>query len=118
MKLKNLFGEPAVITSVIAAAIALAISFGLDWSNEQVGLVMAAVTAALGLYTAYATTGTVLSVFVGFAQSVLALAVGFGLHLSADKVGAIIAFITVALGFYNRTQNSPITGDAEPAHAA
>lgn len=113
--MKKLFGEPALIISVVGGAISLAVTFGLAVDNEQVGLVMAAVTATLGLVTAYMTTGTVLSVFVGFAKAVLALAVGFGLPLSADQTGALIAFIVIALGLFNRTQNSPAVS---AAHAA
>ena len=37
--------EPALVLGLIAAVIALAIGFGLNISTEQVGLIMAAVTA-------------------------------------------------------------------------
>lgn len=47
-----IFGrEPALILGLVGAVIALAISFGLDWSTEQVGAVMAATSAFLGLIT-------------------------------------------------------------------
>lgn len=47
-----IFGrEPALILGLIAAGIALAIGFGLDISTEQVGLVMAAVTALFAVIT-------------------------------------------------------------------
>lgn len=108
MNLKKIFGtEPALIGGVIAAAIALAVSFGLPVSNDQVGLIMAVVTVVLGAVTAYLTTGTFLSYVVAVTKAVLALAVGFGAHLSTDNTGAIIAFITVALSLYNRSNNSP-----------
>lgn len=102
--------EPAVITSVVGAGIALAISFGLNWSTDQVAVVMAVVTAVLGLVTAWGTTNAVLSGLLGLAKAVIALAVGFGLKLSPDQTGAIIAFATLALGLFNRTQNSPKGG--------
>ncbi len=45
----NFKREPAVILNAIGALIALAVGFGLDITPEQVGLVLAATTAILGL---------------------------------------------------------------------
>lgn len=122
--LKNLFGEPAVLLSVIGAAIALAVSFGLNVSNEQVGLIMAAVAAVLGVITAVTTANGTLSALLALVKAGVAVGVGFGLKLSADQTGTIIAFATVLLGLFNRTQNSPAVGGpgndghTDPAHAA
>lgn len=41
--------EPAAILQAVGALIALAVGFGLDVTGEQVALIMAAVTAVLGL---------------------------------------------------------------------
>jgi len=41
--------EPALISGLIAAVLALAISFGLPVSVEQLGFIMAAVTALLAV---------------------------------------------------------------------
>jgi hypothetical protein len=41
--------EPAVVVSLIAALIALAVGFGLDISEEQVALIMAPVAILAGL---------------------------------------------------------------------
>ncbi len=47
-----IFGrEPALILGALAAVIALAVGFGLDVSSEQVGLIMAGVTAILAVVT-------------------------------------------------------------------
>jgi len=43
--------EPAVIVALVSAVIALAVSFGLDLSTEQVGAIMAVVTIVAGLVT-------------------------------------------------------------------
>ncbi len=43
--------EPALVLAFIGALVSLAIGFGLDWTGEQVALVMAAVQAFLGLVT-------------------------------------------------------------------
>lgn len=41
--------EPVMVLAVIQAALALAVSFGLGWSAEQVGTVLAFSAAILGL---------------------------------------------------------------------
>lgn len=43
--------EPAVIVSLVAAVIALVVSFGIDLSAEQTGAIMAVVVILAGLYT-------------------------------------------------------------------
>lgn len=43
--------EPAAILGCVSALIALGVGFGLDLSNEQTGLIMAAVAAVIGLIT-------------------------------------------------------------------
>lgn len=41
--------EPALILAALQAIIALAVGFGLDITTEQVGLIMAASAAVLGV---------------------------------------------------------------------
>jgi len=41
--------EPALILAAVAALISLAVGFGLDWTGEQVSLVMVAVQAIVGV---------------------------------------------------------------------
>jgi hypothetical protein len=49
---KNLWSrEPAAILGALQAVIALALSFGLELSTEQVGAILAATAAVLGLVT-------------------------------------------------------------------
>ena len=43
--------EPALVSGLVSAVIALAVSFGLDWTAEQVGAVMAVVVAILAVVT-------------------------------------------------------------------
>lgn len=106
----KIFGhEPAAYVGVIEAFLALLLSihlFGL--TDESVGLIMAVVTAAAGLLTAYMTHNQLLSALTGFAKAALALAVGYGLHLDVTQTAAIIAFVTVTAGLFLRTQNSPV----------
>jgi hypothetical protein len=41
-------GEPVMTLAIIQAALALAVSFGLGWTGEQVGAVVAFSSALLG----------------------------------------------------------------------
>lgn len=54
-----MFGrEPAVILSLVSALIAVGVGFGLDVTPEQVGLIMAAVSAVIGFVTRSQVTPT------------------------------------------------------------
>jgi hypothetical protein len=49
---KNLWNrEPAAILGALQAVLALALSFGLELSTEQVGAILAATAAVLGVIT-------------------------------------------------------------------
>lgn len=41
--------EPALVSGLVAAVIALGVSFGLDLSEEQIGAIMAVTAAVLAL---------------------------------------------------------------------
>lgn len=43
--------EPVAVQFVIQSALAMAIGFGLNWSTEQMGLVLVFTSAVLGLIT-------------------------------------------------------------------
>lgn len=104
-----IFGrQPAIWVGLIESALALGIAVGLPLTPEQVAAVVAVVSAALGVYTAYVTTETLLAVVVGFAKAVLACAVGFGLNLSPELTGAIISFVTLVMSMFNFANTSPL----------
>ena len=105
----KIFGrEPAAWVGLVEATLFLVVAIGLDWSQEQLGVVMAAVTTAFGIYTAYVTRDTMLGVVVGFAKSVLILLVTFGIEIRPETMAAILGFVTVVVGFFQRTQTSPL----------
>lgn len=106
----RLFGrEPAFWVGLIEAGLALLLSLNLfGLTHELVSLVMAAVVAGLGVFTAWVTRDTLLGVGVGFAKAVLALAAGYGFSLSTDQTAAVIALLTIALGSFQRTQTQPL----------
>lgn len=105
---QTIFGrEPAAIVALIEGALTLAVTLGLSVSSNQIGLIAAVVTAAFGVYLAWATKETLLGVTTGLIKAMAAVAVGFGAHLAPEQTGALIAFVTVAFGLYQRTQTSP-----------
>ena len=54
--LDRLKREPALISGLVAAAIALVTAFGLELSNEQVGVTMAVTAAVLAIVTRQSVT--------------------------------------------------------------
>src|SRR4051794_5556686 len=98
--------HPNALRTIVRHALAFIPAFGL--TAEQISLIVAVVTAALGFYTAWVTKDTLLGVTIGLIKSALALAVGFGLDLSSDQTAAVIALATAVLGLFQRTQTSPL----------
>jgi len=100
--------EPAAWAGLVQGLLALALSLHLvGLTAENVGLIMACFTAAMGVYVAWATRDTMLGVIVALVNSSAALAIGYGLDLSTETTSATIAVVTVLVGFFQRTQTSP-----------
>lgn len=53
---ERILNEPVMVLALIEAGIALAVGFGLDWTAEQVALVVAFTAALLGLVARSAVT--------------------------------------------------------------
>jgi len=101
--------EPAAWSGLIQALLVLALSnHAFSLTPETVALIMAVVTAAFGVYTAWVTANTMLGVIVGLANAIFALVIGYGLDLSTEMTSAAIALITVTVGFFQRTQTTPL----------
>lgn len=113
-KSPTIFGrEPAVVVGFIEAALAALMSFGaLNFIGvndaETLGLVMAVVSAVLGLYVAYVTRDTLLAYVITAFKSGTALAAVYGLDLSAQQSAMVIAAVTAGFSLYQRTQTSPV----------
>lgn len=107
-KFKILGKEPAFFVGVVEALLVLLLTFGvpgLDQNNA--GVIVAAVNAALGLVVAYATRTTLFSALVGFAKAAMVLAVTFGVPLTDAQTGAVMAFIMIVASGYLRDRTSP-----------
>jgi hypothetical protein len=115
----KIFGrEPAAWVGLIEAFLFLLTASVLDWSQEQVALVMAVVLAVSGAYTAWVTKDTMLGVVVGLAKAVLTLLIGFGINIAPELMAAILGFTTVAVGFFQRTQTFPVYDPPRPLPGA
>lgn len=109
MTTRTIFGrEPAAITSVVMAAVALFVAFGFDISTETQGLIQAAVNAVLALIVVINVHENVLPAIVAVIQTGLPLVVAFGLDLTEAQQGAILAASSLVLGLIVvRPQVSP-----------
>lgn len=107
-----IFGrEPAVWLGLIAAGLALLVPMGVvDFTSDEIALIMAAVTAVFGVITAYLTHDVMLGVLVGLVNAVAALFVGFGVNVNPDLTASIIGVVTVLVSFFQRTQTFPEQG--------
>lgn len=106
----KIFGRaPAFWGGLVSGLLAFVVSIdGFGLTKTQATLITAAFLALMGVYVAYVTKETLLSVGIGAAQALVALAVGFGFHISDETSGSIIAILTVVLGSFNHAQNSPL----------
>lgn len=105
---KILGREPAFFVGVVEAFLALLLTFQVNGlSQENVGVIVAAVSAGLGLVVAYATHTTLYSALIGFAKAALVLAVTFGIHLTDAQTGALMALIVLVASQFLRDRTSP-----------
>jgi uncharacterized membrane protein HdeD (DUF308 family) len=113
----KIFGrEPAFWVGFIEAVLAMLLSLN-RWSltGEQVAAIMAVVTAAFGVYTAYVTQNVGLAILIGFSKAVMGLAAAYNFNLSTDQTSAVIGLITLVAGAFNRQTTSPVV---EPSLAS
>lgn len=106
---KILGQTPAFAVSVVEAFLAILLSFGLfHLTQDTVGVIVAAVTAVLGLVTAYATKTTVYSALVSAAKALLVLAVTFGAPLTDSESASLIALVVLVGGAYLHNTTSSV----------
>lgn len=113
---QTIFGrEPAAWVGLIEAVVALLVVFALGVTTSSAVLIMAVVSAAAGVYTAWATRDTSLGVILGLVRAVISLAAYYGLDLTEGQQAALIALVAVALGFWQRTQTAPVADPVDPS---
>lgn len=115
MRKFSIVGEPAIILTLVATVIRLAVAHFVSTSPEQQAWVNAVVTAAAGLIGAvWVTHNKQVPALLGFVQALLALGVGFGFHISADQEAAILSIIGGAAALFLRTQVTAPGGEVLP----
>lgn len=117
----KIFGqEPAALTGVVEAILAVLLSFGVfGLDQEHVAVIVASVSALLGLVVAYATKDSLYSAVIGFTKAVLVLAAAYGLALSDNQTSALIAVVTIVGGLYLREKTSSLdTAVSNPSPGA
>jgi len=108
-----IFGrEPVVITNAIEGILAALLAFGLlGWAGidnaDEIAIVMAVVSSALGLYVAYVTKDTLLGAVLGFTKAAVALIAAYGYNLTDVQLAQLLAAITVVAALWHRTQTGP-----------
>lgn len=111
----RIFGfEPAVIAYAINAAVAMAVAWGLNLTQEQVGAITTIVTGVLAIVVAFMTRPVVVSTVTGSAATVLAAVAAFGFELSAEQIGTAVTFGSVVLALLLRQNVSPAPAVKEP----
>ncbi len=75
----KIFGrEPAFYVGLVEAALVFLLGWNiLPFSQEQIGVIVALVAAAFGVYTAYVTRDTLLGVGIGFTKALFGLVYHF-----------------------------------------
>lgn len=117
--LKNLLGrEPALWTALVTAALGALTAFGVDVSPTVQGVIVAAVSAGLGLIVAITVHDGVAAAVLGFAQALVSLVVGLGYDLSPDNQMKIMALVIAAVAWVTRkVSTAPVPGSVSPVGA-
>lgn len=113
MQVPKIFGrEPVVITNFVEGILALALAFhlldfiGVD-TAEEMAVIMAVVTTAMGVYIAYVTRDTLLGAVQGLIKAVIVLFAAFGYDLDAQQTAAILGITVLGAALWHRTQTGP-----------
>jgi hypothetical protein len=105
--------EPALYLSIVNAALAAAVAWGLPLSHIQTAAVITIVTAVLAMATAVLTRPVEVSALTGAGVTLLTALGAFGLHLTQAQLGTGVALVSIVLGLILRQHVSP----APPAPA-
>jgi hypothetical protein len=107
--------EPTLVLQVVAAALALLVSFQTPWmSADQAPLVVAVVAAVLAIINGIVVRPWQPAIFTGAITATAALLAGYGLELRPELVGSLVALVGPLLALQTRGQVTP-TADPRPA---
>lgn len=107
--------EPAVLMGLTAGVVQVLSAFVLHWTDEQQGLVNAALGLAAGVVTAaMVRLDRALPLLGGFVQALFAVGLAFGYELSPVAQSAVMALVSALVGAFTRTQVTAKVGPVEP----
>lgn len=108
--------EPAAWVALFTAALGSLTAFGFDVDANVQAVLIAAVSAVLGLIVAIQVNDGVVAAVTGLAQALVSLVVGLGLDWSADNQMKFMAFVIAAVAWYTRKSVvAPVPPAASPA---
>lgn len=111
----KIFGrEPTLILQSISALLAVVVTFGLPGlSATQAALIVAALSAAVGVVNAVLVRPIAPAAFTGLVAALAALVAGYGLDVAQQTVGAVQVAVVAVLALITRNQVSPVA-DPQP----
>ena len=108
----KVFGrEPVYILAFLSVALKLSSAYGLDVTAEQQGAIMAVLSLAVAVITAFVLkTGAAGAAIVNLAQGALALFLAFGLEMSAEQQAMWMALVEGAVALVlHREVTAPVS---------
>lgn len=116
----TIFGrEPASILGLAEGVLTLAVTFGLGaglgLSQETFGVFLMLLSAAIGVYTGWATKDVLLGRITGLVKAGIAFVAIYGFTLTDQQVGGLLFATTMVVAFFQRTQTSPVIAPVDPS---
>lgn len=110
--------EPAMVTSVCQAALAIAVTLGLSLTAGQTGALEAAAAGVAAIIVAASTRPVPVPILAGALTAILTCLVAFGVNgITPAVVSSVNAAIVAVLAIVLRVHQTPVAVTA-PAHAA
>lgn len=118
-----IFGrEPALLLGLLQAALLSAVTFGLDLTPGQQGVIIALASSGVGLWvSSKVEKDKLVPKVLGFVQAFVALAVAFGWNADANTQGVVMTLAGAVVAMYTRTQVTAVVdadGVESGKHAA
>lgn len=112
----KIFGrEPALWGALLASIIYVLGAFVLPFTTDQESLLIAVVSAVIGLVVAVGTRDGWSAAALGLVKSLLALALGFGLHWSPEQQAIVLTLAATVVAMFVRTQaTAPVPATEAP----
>jgi hypothetical protein len=107
--------EPTLVLSVLSGVLAILVSFGFPGlSAEQAGLLIAVVSAVIGVINAVAVRPISPAAFTGLVAAAAALLTSYGLNFSQEQVGSVQVAVVAVLALITRVSVTPLA-DPRPS---